>query len=129
MDFDFSSLDRLVVEMGTETPKTIHKVRQAVEVSAVNVKKSWQKLASSQTGAGHASAYPRSIDYDLELNVDGAISAEIGPDLAKRQGALGILEDAPGGVKAHPQHNDRLALALNIGDFERGVLKATERTP
>lgn len=125
ISMDFSDLLKLTADLGAVPVASIRKIRQATEVSARNIKDSWQKAAAVKD-VGAAKRYPKSIDYDMELDKDGQISAVIGPNLGKPQGALGFLEDAPGGVSAAPQHNDRLALALNIGDYERGLLIATE---
>jgi hypothetical protein len=125
VSMDFSDLLKLSADLGTVPVEAVHRVRQATEISIRNVKDTWQK-AAAVSNPEHAKRYPNSIDYDMELGTNGEISAVAGPNLAKSQGALGFLEDAPGGVSASPQHNDRLALALNIGDYERGLLIATE---
>lgn len=125
VDFDFSELNRLVADLGEAPKKSIPKIRQAVEVSARNVKDAARETAKAASGS-HARRYPGSIDYDMKLDTDGEIGAEIGPNLGKSQGALGFLEDAPGGVKAKPQHALRDASKETEKDFIKGILLATE---
>lgn len=125
ISFDFSALNTLAAELGAAATKVVPNVRKAVEVTAHNIKEDWRDNAK-RANPGHAKNYPAAIDYDLELGVDGAIGAEIGPTPGKGQGSLGILEEAKGGVRSAPQGNARKALKSNIADFERGILKATE---
>lgn len=125
INFDFTDLLKLEADLGLITEATtIHKVRQAVEVTARNVKNDWRDNAKA-SNPEHAKGYPYAIDYDLDLKKDGEISAEIGPKIGG-QGSLGFLEEAPGGVRAAPQGNARRAVAKNIADFEEGILLATE---
>lgn len=63
--------------------------RKVVAKGALNIKKDARRFAS---GIAHAPSYPYSIGYDVKVS-GTTVSAEIGPDKAKRQGALGnILE-------------------------------------
>jgi hypothetical protein len=120
---DFSGLRNLAADLGALEAKTIPNVRKALEVTARHVKDDWRKNAQSIDDRA-ARRYPYSVDYDMKFE-DGEISAEIGPNLSKSQGPLGFLEEAPGRVANAPQGNARRALAKNVEDFERGILKAT----
>lgn len=91
-------------------------VKAAVEHSANQIKKDWSQGAERR-GLG---PYSRSIDYELTTNAL-SYEAEIGPNLGKRQGAFGFVEDGGGGVKSAPQHAGRDALEANEDDFERGL--------
>lgn len=63
--------------------------RKVIAKAALNIKKDAQKKIS---GVAHAPHYPRAIGYDTAIS-GTTVSAEIGPDKNKRQGALGnILE-------------------------------------
>jgi len=119
-DFDFSDLARLDADLGAVEDKIIPSVTKAVEVSARLGRDEWQKRAKGPSGR-MAKAYPRSIDYELVLDQDGAIGAEIGPNLGKSQGSLGILEDAPGDVRAKPQHAGRDTAKAIQADFVKGI--------
>jgi hypothetical protein len=61
--------------------------RKVVSRGAVQIKKGMQRRVQ---GLAHAPAYPRSITYDLKT-LGLSVEAEIGPDKARRQGALGNL--------------------------------------
>jgi hypothetical protein len=69
---------------------------------ALNVKNDWRTNATATAGR-HARHYPRTISYDV-WRIPGGAMAEIGPDKAKKQGALGnILEF---GTSRQAGHND-----------------------
>jgi hypothetical protein len=126
VEFDFGELDALAADLGDAPKSVIPRVRQAVERTAFAIKGDWRKAAQDANGAGHAKRYPAAVDYEMRLGTDGEIGADIGPDPSKGQGALGILEDAPGGVRSRPQRSRDRALRENLADFERGILNATE---
>jgi hypothetical protein len=125
IDFDFSELNQLSADLGEAPVKMIPLVRKAVEITARNIKDDWQEGAAKASGQ-HARLFPKSIDYDMGLDADGAITAEIGPNLGRVQGSLGILEDAPGGVMSRPQNAGRKAAKKNEQDFMDGLAKAAE---
>lgn len=91
-------------------------VKQALEFTATEIKQDWAQGAD-RTGLG---AYSRSIDYDVYQG-PFSIEAVIGPNLRKRMGSFGFIEDARGKVVARPQHAGRDALEANEGEFERGL--------
>jgi len=63
--------------------------RKVIAKAALNIKNDAKKKIS---GVAHAPHYPRSITYDTAIS-GTTVTAEIGPDKNKRQGALGnILE-------------------------------------
>jgi|AntRauMFilla1563_2_1112583.scaffolds.fasta_scaffold00425_10 hypothetical protein len=123
VDFDFSQLNTLVADLGKVPAAVIPDVRKAVEVSARNIKDDW-RAAAKKANPKRARFYPKTIDYDMQLNTNGVIGAEIGPKLGG-QGSLGFLEEGGGGVRSAPQRNVDKALRLNLADFEKGILKAT----
>lgn len=90
---DLSEVNALTTALGRVPARLLPEVRGVVERGAVNVKNEARRFVS---GLRAAPAYPASITYDVSgtgLLLSGAIEAEIGPDKAKRQGALGnILE-------------------------------------
>lgn len=116
MPSDFSELNRLAADLTDAPQELLKNVRKAVEVTARNIKDDWRQGAERRSLRGYAA----SIDYGLSYPGQ-AIEAEIGPNLAKSQGALGIVEDAPGDVQSAPQHAGRDALSANEADFERGL--------
>lgn len=82
-DFDFSELNKLAVDLGKGNAATVTGARKILEVAAIKIKKG---MASDAKGHRGAPAFPASITYDLK-----GLSAEIGPDKSRRQGALGNI--------------------------------------
>ena len=121
IDFDFSEVMALAADLGTVEQKVIPFARKAVERTAFNVKKDWRKGANRSSLGGYAA----SIDYELKLDTDGEIGAEIGPNLGG-QGSFGFVEDGGGGVKSAPQHAGRRAAKNAEADFVKGLEKAGE---
>lgn len=127
--FDFSGLNSLAADLGHVPDTAGPLIFKALQVTSLKIKRDWQESAKEHRGAGHAKKYPYSIDFDLSNNGEGGgpankLESVIGPNLSKGQGALGILEETPGGVRGAPQGNARRALRQNLADFERGVLNA-----
>ena len=120
--FDFSELNTLAADLGEAPVKVIPFARKAVEVTARNVKDDWRKEAKRKGLKQYAGA----VDYDMQLDTDGSIGADIGPNLGKAQGTFGFVEDAAGGVRSAPQHAGRNAAKKNEADFEKGLLQAGE---
>lgn len=125
IEFDFTELDRLAADLGKVPTQTRQNVRKAVEVTARGIKDDWRGFAKGPSGR-HARAYPSSIDYDIDGvgsgNTSGEIAAEIGPNLGRKQGALGFLEE---GVDQTPGQNAiPVVVRANEPDFIRGVLRA-----
>jgi hypothetical protein len=125
IEFDFSELATLAAVIEGAPEAAIPKIRQAIEVTARHVKDDWRDDARRQN-RGSARYYAGAIDYDMKLDTDGEIGAEVGPKPGGRwaQGSLGILEDAPGGVGARPQKSGQKAARKNEDDFQRGLERA-----
>lgn len=117
---DFSEVNKFIADLGDVPLKLVPNVRKAVEVTARNVKDDWRKGAK-RSGL---KKYAASIDYDMKLDTDGSIGAEIGPNLGRVQGTFGFVEDAPGGVRSTPQYAGRKAAKANEADFISGLTKA-----
>ena len=83
VSMDVSEVGRLAADLGKAGPAVVPLARAVVEKGALNVKNG---MARDATGIGHAPAFPRSITYDVR-----GLSAEIGPDKGRRQGALGNI--------------------------------------
>ncbi|HEU5223437.1 MAG TPA: hypothetical protein VFU07_07125 [Candidatus Lumbricidophila sp.] len=120
-DFDFSELRRFSAALEAGDAALVKNLKTAVGISALKGKRAWQAAAK---GGRRLRAYPFSIDYDKVQVTAGAISTELGPNLSRNQGALGIIEDAPGGVRSHPQRNYVEAEKVIESDLVNGVLKA-----
>ena len=122
---DSSEVDRLVADLGTVASTAGQYIRKAVEVAAVNNKKDWAEFAK---GLKHLPAFPSSITYDITtFQGFGAsiISAEIGPDKSRSQGALGNIVEY-GSVNNAPKSYGANALKANESDYQRGLVAALE---
>lgn len=118
---DVSDVNRAAAQIKQKGIRITDEVRAIVEIGARNVKDEARDLIS---GLAHAPAYPYSIGYEL-LNARalGLVSADIGPDKSKAQGALGnILEY--GTVNNAPFAHLGPALDREAPRFEKALLEA-----
>lgn len=83
VSWDLTQLDKLAADLGKGTAKTVVETRAVIEASALVVKKATQKR---WTGLKHAPSLPGAVTFDMK-----GLSAEIGPDKQRRQGALGNI--------------------------------------
>lgn len=125
-DLDASDFSKLSADLGEVPERSGRTLRQAIEVTARHVRDTARENA---VGMGHAPAFPYSITYDIEGSGSRAtgsqLSAEIGPDKERPQGALGNLIEY-GSVNNPPQGIMHGALQANEADFERGIDRAIE---
>lgn len=124
MSFDFGEMNTLAADLGDAGVKVIPFTRKAVEVTARYIKDDWRDEAKKINSV--LNRYPSSVDYDMELDTDGLIAAEIGPNLGKAMGSFGFVEEASGDIRSAPQRNVDRALRNNLADFEKGILQAGE---
>lgn len=111
-------LDGLIRDLGTVPRYSQRFIHAALGKTAFGMKEGWRSIAGSASGR-RAKGYPWSIDYEVRGDFP-SYEAEIGPNLGG-QGSLGILEDAPGGVKSAPQKARPRLLKSGEKDFERGL--------
>lgn len=84
LDIDADDAKKLAADLA-DIPDELHdEVRKVVSRGALNIKNGMQRDARSVGQTRHLS---RAIDYDMNSDTE----AEIGPNLAKTQGPLGIL--------------------------------------
>lgn len=116
---DASDVNQLVAELETKAQRVGADAAAVVRKGALNVKTDARRFAS---GLAHAPVYPYSIGYDIVGDGRfGSIAAEIGPDKAKPQGALGnILEY--GTVNNAPFAHLGPALDIEGPRFEKALL-------
>jgi len=125
--FDFHEINALTADLVAAPAKVLPKLRQALEVTATNVKKDWQEPLK---GSATVPAGAASITYDIIgaaslLLGKSAMSAEIGPELGRAQGPIvGMLEY--GTPNTGPRGYGAEALHKNEADFEKGISLATE---
>jgi len=113
---DFSELYQLSADLRGAGENVARFVDKAVKFTSVEIKKDWAQGAE-RSGLGN---YSKSIDFDMKYG-PGLIESEIGPNLAKRQGNFGFVEDGGGDVRSAPQHAGRDALEANEPDFRHGL--------
>lgn len=89
MDVEITGDRELLAALDRAQSRSLPEVEKVVAKGSLNVKKDAARRVS---GLKHAPAYPAAIGYDL-FHTPGTVQSKIGPDKAKRQGALGnILE-------------------------------------
>ena len=118
IEFDFSELREFAAFLGDVPDEAKVNVLKATQVTARYVKDDWRKGADRTSLSGYAG----DVTYETKATRD-AVSAEIGPTPGDA-GSLGIMEDAPGGVRSSPQHAGRDAARRNENDYMVGLLKA-----
>lgn len=130
---DHSELDKLSVDVGDVPAASGKNLFAAVEVGATRIR---DTARANAAGMAHAPAFPASITYDIGAGYSliretfggggaDSITAEIGPDKQRPQGALGNLIEY-GSVNNPPQGILHGALQANEADIERGVEKAID---
>lgn len=85
--FEIDGLTSLQADLTAAPWKAQRQAIPAVERSAKRIAEDARRLIS---GLAHAPHYPASITHDVKL-LGVVVTAEIGPDKAKTQGALGNL--------------------------------------
>lgn len=115
VSFDMSDVLRLAARLPHAEAAMVAPLGTIVETAAAKIEKDMRSKAG---GVGHAPSFPSSITHDAR-----GLSAEIGPDKNRRQGALGNLlyfgSVNNGPVLEHPQ----AALDRARPAFEAAVAK------
>lgn len=119
---DFREVHRLAVTLDAAANVAPDEARKVVARGALQIKNG---MRSRVQGLAHAPAYPYSITYDTKLTPAGA-EAEIGPDKAKRQGALGNLINY-GSVNNGPIPHVEPAAADEQPRFEKAMQDLAEK--
>ena len=86
-EFDVSDVYEFALGLDKTADDVFDRLRPVVSKGALNIKKDLQQDAQ---GHPHAPAFPSAISYDTKAT-KSQISAEIGPDKDKKQGALGNI--------------------------------------
>lgn len=86
-EFDVSEVYEFALGLDKSAADVERRMRPVVSRGALNIKRGLQEDAS---GHPRFPSFPASISYDTKSN-RSEISAEIGPDKDKRQGALGNI--------------------------------------
>ncbi len=94
-----------------------------VDERAEKLQRDWRSNAR-KTARRHGRRYPSSITHDLYQG-EGAIWADIGPDVAKPQGGMGRGFEY-GGVHQPPHMDGAIAFASNAAKFEHAISDAID---
>lgn len=116
ISIDFSDLNKLAADLSDAPVKAVPFIRKAVEVTARNVKEDWREPLQGSAMVPRGAA---SISYDMKLDSDGSIGAEIGPELKGQGPIVGMLEY--GTPTTGPTGYGHAALQKNEADFEKGL--------
>lgn len=87
MGVTVTGLTELADDLQHAAEASVDEVRKVVSKGLLNIKK---ETKSRWQGLAHAPALPNAVTYDTATSGTGA-SGEVGPDKARRQGALGNL--------------------------------------
>lgn len=119
---DFSQIDTLAADLGDVAEGTGKRTGQAVEVSAVKVKKAWAEKLTGENGLPHA---PRSITYDMTVDAvagQSLIGAEVGAEQGRLQAPIvTVLEFGSPVNNTSPRGYGAGALQENEKDFIHGL--------
>ena len=127
--FDFSELNTLAADIAGEIPRSGKAFRQAVEVSARNVKDAWADKLRGEAYVPHA---PRSITYDVKATPGdvSTIEAEIGAERGRLQAPIvTVLEFGAPGNNLAPRGYGHGALSETEADFVKGIELAAKVLP
>lgn len=133
---DTSELDQLTARLGDVPRNAWPLIHKAVEVNARNIKDAWAENLGGKSNPGSAFKHiGSSVDYDMGVaggmlsaaaGVASGVEAVIGPNLARRQGAMaGWFEEGMRNIPALHAGND--ALRRNEADLVRGLELAAEQ--
>lgn len=126
-------LNQLAADLSQAPADAWPLIAKALGVTALKIKQDWSENLGGSRNRGSAFKHiGRTVDYDVSaarsLSVAGgsAMEAEIGPNLAKKQGAMaGWFEEGQSNIPAlHPGYD---AMKKNEGDFEDGLRIAVDQ--
>lgn len=124
-----TGLREVIVEFGAAESRALPEVTGVVSKGALNVKKDWQKAwkaaRSGGRGRTHIPALYAAVNYDV-YTVPGAVRAEIGPDLGRRQGWLGHELEFGSPTNA-PHPGGQPALDAEAPRFEAAMVELTRK--
>lgn len=122
---DTSAVDDLIKEMRRIRGRLKPAMRKVAVKGAMNVRDDARARIIAQSARGYLPRYPNSIGYTITESSGAAITAEIGPDKNRPQGALGnILEY--GTSTRPPFPHLQPALDAEADRFERFLGDAAE---
>ena len=91
IDVDMVQVKALADELGGVGARVRPAVKAVITKGALNIKNAARDAILADTRHVFVKQYPYSITYDVSVGAGAVVSAEIGPDKDKPQGALGNL--------------------------------------
>lgn len=122
IEVSYTGLDEFIADVDRALKITDREVRAVVEKGALNIKKDW---ARRWAGLRSAPSLAAAVSYDVSYGF-GGVKAEIGPDKARRQGALGNLLEF-GSVNNAPRPGGLPALDAEAPRFEKALGDLVEK--
>lgn len=121
-EFDMSEVGKLAADFDKIPAQAVRPLRTAVQTSARRVR---DGLRTGVQGHVHLPQFPASITYETHEQANG-IDAEIGPDKARTQGALGNIVFF-GTSKNGPVADLNAPLDAEVPLFEQAVGEVVEK--
>ena len=88
---EMAAVKALAIEFGTFGARLRPVVKATITKGALNIKNAARDAILADTRHVFVKQYPYSITYDIKVGAAATVTAEIGPDKDKPQGALGNL--------------------------------------
>ena len=124
-DIDMAAVKALAAELGGVGARIRPTMKATITKGALNIKNAARDSILSQSRHIFIKQYPYSISYDVSVGAGATVTAEIGPDKDKPQGALGNLLEY-GSSKNAPIPHLNPAFDAEIGNTETWLAKAAE---
>jgi len=125
IDVDMVQVKALADELGGVGARVRPAVKAVITKGALNIKNAARDAILADTRHVFVKQYPYSITYDVSVGAGAVVSAEIGPDKDKPQGALGNLLEF-GSSKNAPIPHLVPAWEAEIDNTEMWIGKAGE---
>ena len=124
-DVDMAQVKALAAELGGVGARVRPAVKAVITKGALNIKNAARDAILADTRHVFVKQYPYSITYDVSVGAGAMVTAEIGPDKDKPQGALGNLLEY-GSSKNAPIPHLNPAFDAEIDSTEMWIGKAGE---
>jgi len=125
IDVDMVQVKALADELGGVGARVRPAVKAVITKGALNIKNAARDAILADTRHIFVKQYPYSITYDVSVGAGAMVTAEIGPDKDKPQGALGNLLEY-GSSKNAPIPHLNPAFDAEIDSTEMWIGKAGE---
>jgi hypothetical protein len=129
MGAKITGLKELRADLEKYETEIVGEVRGVVAKGALNIKKDVRRAWANLR---HAPALPRSVGYDVKVR-GLTVTAEVGPDKSKRQGALGVfleygsVHNAPRPALAPAADAEEPRLASALEDINADLLEGKRK--